>query len=142
MEDISINGHSLTSLGVMLLEGSYASLLTPPQMKEWVSNDDPRVDGIEYIVPTTSVIKERSVNLYFLVRGATRAEFLSRYNTFIGMLQSGMVNINIPDLRNTFKLKYESCTSFDHYNLTMCKVAVKFTEPQPANMATTMVTEQ
>jgi hypothetical protein len=142
MEDISINGHSLTSLGVMLLEGSYASLLTPPQMKEWVSNDDPRVDGIEYIVPTTSVIKERSVNLYFLVRGATRAEFLSRYNTFIGMLQSGMVNIRIPDLSNTFKLKYESCTSFDHYNLTMCKVAVKFTEPQPANMATTMVAEQ
>lgn len=139
MAEIAINGHSLSKLGVTLLEGSYASLLTPPQMKDWVSNDDPRVDGIDYIVPETSVVKERNVTLYFMVKGATQADFLSRYNTFIGLLQKGMANIYIPDLGETYALKYESCTSFDHFGLTVCKVAVKFTEPQPKNMATNLV---
>ena len=139
MAEITINGYILSNLGVTLLEGSYASLLTPPQMKDWVSNDDPRMDGIDYIVPETPVVKERNVNLYFMVKGATQAEFLSRYNTFIGLLQSGMANVSIPDLGETYALKYESCTSFDHFGLTVCKVAVKFTEPQPKNMATNLV---
>lgn len=139
MAEITINGYILSNLGVTLLEGSYASLLTPPQMKDWVSNDDPRMDGVQYIAPETPVVKERNVNLYFMVKGATRAEFLSRYNTFIGLLQSGMANVSIPDLGETYALKYESCTSFDHFGLTMCKVAVKFTEPQPKNRATNLV---
>lgn len=139
MADITINGYILSNLGVTLLEGSYASLLTPPQMKDWVNNDDPRMDGVQYIAPETPVVKERNVNLYFMVKGATQAEFLSRYNTFIGLLQSGMANVSIPDLGETYALKYEGCTSFDHFGLTMCKVAVKFTEPQPKNMATNLV---
>ena len=139
MEEDTINGHTLSKLGVTLLEGSYASLLTPPQMKDWVSNDDPRVDGIDYIVPETPVVKERIVNLYFMVKGATQADFLFRYNTFIGLLQKGMATIYIHDLGATYALKYESCTSFDHFGLTMCKVAVKFIEPHPTNMAANLV---
>ena len=139
MAEITINGYTLSGLGVTLLDGSYASLLTPAQLKEWVSNDDPRMDGVQYIVPATPVVKERNVNLYFMVKGATQAEFLSRYNTFIGLLQSGMANISIPDLGATYALKYESCTSFDHFGLTMCKVAVKFIEPHPTNMAANLV---
>lgn len=140
MEEITINGHTLRSLGVTLLNGSYASLLKPAEMKEWVSNDDPRKDGIEYIVPTTPVVKPRSVDLYFMVQGNTREEFLTRYNNFIGLLQSGIAYVKIPDLgTDTYRLKYESCTSFDHFNLKMCKVAVKFTEPQPTNMAVNLV---
>lgn len=138
MAEITINGHTLSSLGVTLLNGSYASLLKPAEMKEWVSNDDPRKDGIEYIVPTTPVVKPRSVDLYFMVQGNTRVEFLTRYKNFIGLLQRSISVVNIPDL-GKYRLKYESCTSFDHFNLTMCKVAVKFTEPQPTNMAVNLV---
>lgn len=142
MEQILINGHKLSDMGVTLLEGSYASLLTPSNLKEWVSNDDPRNDGIEYIVPARPAVKERSVDLYFLVQGSTRADFLVRYNTFIGMLQGGRVDIHIPDLECTYHLKYESCTSFDHFDLKVCKVAVKFTEPQPNNMAKALAGEE
>lgn len=138
MEEITISGHTLSSLGVTLLEGSYASLLKPAEMKEWVSNDDPRKDGIEYKVPATPVVKPRSVDLYFMVQGNTRVEFLTRYTNFIGLLQRSIAHVNIPDL-GLYHLKYESCTSFDHFNLKMCKVAVKFTEPQPTNMAVNLV---
>lgn len=140
MAEITINGYTLSSLGVTLLEGSYASLLKPAEMKEWVSNDDPRKDGIEYIEPATPVVKPRSLDLYFMVQGSTRGEFLTRYNNFIGLLQRSIVNVYIPDL-GRYLLKYEGCTSFDHFNLTMCKVAVKFTEPQPNNLATSITSE-
>lgn len=140
MAEVTINGNMLSGLGVTLLEGSYASLLTPPEMKGWVSNDDPRKDGVEYIVPATPVVKERSVNLYFLVRGATMPEFLARYNNFIGLLQRGMVVLHVPDLRSSYTLKYESCTAYDCFGKNGCKVAVKFTEPQPANRATMTAT--
>lgn len=139
MAETTINGYTLSGLGVTLLEGSYASLLKPAEMKEWVSNDDPRKDGIEYIEPATPVVKPRSVDLYFMVQGGTREEFLSRYKNFIGLLQSSIAHVRIPDLGTTYHLKYESCTSFDHFNLKMCKVAVKFTEPQPTNMAANLV---
>lgn len=140
MAEITINGYTLSSLGVTLLEGSYASLLKPAELKEWVSNDDPRKDGIEYIEPATSVVKPRSLDLYFMVQGSTRGEFLTRYNNFIGLLQRGIANVYIPDLGG-YLLKYEGCTSFDHFNLTMCKVAVKFTEPQPNNLTTSITLE-
>lgn len=140
MAEITINGNTLSSLGVTLLEGSYASLLKPAELKEWVSNDDPRKDGIEYIEPATSVVKPRTVDLYFMVQGSTRGEFLTRYNNFIGLLQRSIANVYIPDL-GRYLLKYEGCTSFDHFNLTMCKVAVKFTEPQPNNLTTSITLE-
>lgn len=140
MAEITINGNTLSSLGVTLLEGSYASLLKPAELKEWVSNDDPRKDGIEYIEPATPVVKPRSLDLYFMVQGSTRGEFLTRYNNFIGLLQRSIANVYIPDL-GRYLLKYEGCTSFDHFNLTMCKLAVKFTEPQPNNLTTSITLE-
>jgi hypothetical protein len=140
MAETTINGKTLSSLGVTLLEGSYASLLKPAELKEWVSNDDPRKDGIEYIVPTTPVVKPRSVDLYFMVQGSTRGEFLTRYNNFVGLLQRSIATVYIPDL-GRYNLKYEGCTSFDHFNLTMCKLAVKFTEPQPNNLTTSTTLE-
>lgn len=134
MGQVTINGRELEGYGVTLLDGSYASLLTPPDMKEWVSNDNPSKNGVEYIAPTTSVVKERSVTLYFLVRGATSVEFLTRYNNFVALLQTGLNIFYFEDLGRSHTLKYESCTSFDHFGVKMCKLAVKFTEPDPTKV--------
>jgi hypothetical protein len=131
MAIITINGRDLAYYGVTLLDGGYAALLTPPDIKEWVTNDDPRKDGVEYITPSTIRVKERSVNLIFHIAGSTEAEFLSRLNSFVSLLQSGMVKFYFGDLRQAYTLKYESCTSFDQFGLKMCKLAVKFTEPNP-----------
>lgn len=139
MKDVLINGKRISGMGVTLLEGSYASLLTPPELKEWVSNDDPRKDGIEYIAPATPVVKERNVDLYFLIRGSSQVDFLSKYNAFVELLQTGIMELRVDDLQRRFRLKYEACTSFDHFNLTMCKLAVKFIEPQPLNLTTTAI---
>ena len=131
MADITINDKPLSYYGAMMLAGSYASLLTPAQQKEWVSNDDPRKDGIEYIMPQVPKIKERSVDLIFGIKGDTVQDFLSKYNAFIEMLQSGIIKLYVPDIQRYYYLKYENCTSYDNYSLMACKVAVKFIEPNP-----------
>lgn len=131
MAEITINGTPLSDYGAMMLAGSYASLMTPPQMKDWVSNDDPRKNGIEYLPPATTVVKERNVDLIFGIKGDTRSDFLAKYNTFITLLQSGLTRLYVPDLGRYYYLKYENCTSFDNYDLKACKIAVKFTEPDP-----------
>lgn len=114
-----------------MLAGSYNSLLTPPQLKEWVTNIPVDGDGTEYIVPGTSYVQERSVSLIFGIKGETKEDFLYKYQQFIDELQSGIIKLDVPDLGRLYYLKYEGCTTFDHYNLTACKIAVKFTEPNP-----------
>lgn len=131
MEEVKLNGRPLNEYGVMMLAGSYNSLLTPPQLKEWVTNIPVDGDGTEYIVPETLYVQERSVSLIFGIKGETRADFLKKYRGFINVLQSGIIDLFVPDLESHYYLKYENCTSYDHYNLTACKIAVKFTEPNP-----------
>lgn len=131
MEEVKLNGRPLNEYGVMMLAGSYNSLLTPPQLKEWVTNIPVDADGTEYIVPDTSYVQERSVSLIFGIKGETKEDFLDKYQQFIDVLQSGIIDLYVPDLGRYYYLKYEGCTTFDHYNLTACKIAVKFTEPNP-----------
>lgn len=118
-----------------MLVGSYNSLLTPPQMKEWVTNEPVEADGIEYIEPDETYVQERSVSLIFGIKGDTREDFLTKYQTFTELLQSGIIDLYVQDLGKHYHLKYENCTSYEHYNLTACKIAVKFTEPNPKNNA-------
>ncbi len=131
MAEITINKSQLSKYGAMMLAGSYNSLLTPPQLKEWVTNIPVDGDGTEYIEPDTSYVQERSVSLIFGIKGETKEDFLNKYQQFIVELQSGIIDLYVPDLGRHYHLKYEGCTTFDHYNLTACKIAVKFTEPNP-----------
>ena len=50
-------------MGVAMLSGAYAALLTPPSLKEFVENDDPTQNGIDIIVPDSPVVNERDVTL-------------------------------------------------------------------------------
>lgn len=133
MAEITINNKPLSDYGAEMLAGSYNSLLKPAQLKPFVSNEPVNGNGVQYIIPGTGEIfvAERQVDLLFSVIGDTKDEFLSNYRNFIALLQSGMLDFHIPDLGRHYYLKYENCTSFDHIALLACKVAVKFSEPNP-----------
>lgn len=133
MEGITINNKSLSDYGAEMLAGSYNSLLKPAQLKPWVSNEPVNGNGVQYIFPGTEEIfvAERQVDLIFSVIGDTKEEFIRNYRDFIAMLQSGELDFYIPDLGRHYYLKYENCTSFDHIALLACKIAVKFSEPDP-----------
>lgn len=133
MAEITINNKPLSDYGAEMLAGSYNSLLKPAQLKPWLSNEPVNGNGVKYIIPETGEIfvAERQVDLLFSVIGDTKEEFISNYRDFIALLQSGELDFNIPDLGRHYYLKYENCTSFEHIALLACKIAVKFSEPDP-----------
>lgn len=134
MAEIKINNKPLSDYGAEMLAGSYNSLLKPAQLKPWVSNEPINGNGVQYITPKPGeevFVAERQVDLIFSVIGDTKEAFLENYRNFIALLQSGMLDFYIPDLGRHYYLKYENCTSFDHISLLACKVAVKFSEPNP-----------
>lgn len=135
---ITINGTSLSSLGVSLEKGGYAALLLPAPLKDFVQNNDPTKNGTEVLTETadgTSLarIAERDVTLTFLITGDTQSDFLANYSAFISILQGGPINLNISDVGLTFRLIYRNATQYDNYRLKACKLAVRFREPNPAN---------
>ena len=135
---ITINGTDITTLGVSLEKGSYAALLLPAPLKEFVENEDPTKHGTEVLTKKsdgTSLarISERDVTLTFLITGESQADFMTKYATFTALLQGGDINLYVPDLERTFRLIYSSSTQYDNFRLKACKLAVKFREPNPAN---------
>lgn len=135
---ITINGTNISTLGVSLEKGSYAALLTPAPLKDFVENNDPTKDGTEVLTETsdgTSLarIAERDVTLTFLITGSSEADFMAKYTDFTELLHSGNINLYISDLSRTYRLIYRSSTQYDNYRLKACKLAVKFREPNPAN---------
>lgn len=127
----TINGNPLSYFGATLLHGSYAELMTPADLKEWVSNEDVTKDGTDYLVPSTPLLAERNVSLHFGIKRDSESEFLTSYNIFVDMLQSGIIDLFVPRLGRHYFLKFETCTSYDNFSLKACKIAVKFTEPNP-----------
>lgn len=131
--DITLNGKLLSEYGATLLSGWCAELMKPAEPKEWVRNEAVNGNGADYIVPTDDIIKlkERTLTLTFLITGNDELLFLLRYNYFIRTLRNGEVTLNVPAIGRTYTLKYEGGTPFDMFNLTSCKLAVKFKEPKP-----------
>lgn len=135
MSEVKLNAKSLSYFGATMLKGGYAELMKPAEMKEWISNDIPSADGVQYMVPASPKVKERSVLLTFVVTGETEEDFMMNYTRFVEELMRGLCVFTVPALSQRYTLKYEACTSFDNYNLKSCKLAVKFTEPVPRNFA-------
>lgn len=132
---ITLNGTTLTSMGVTLLQGAYAELLQPAAVKTYIENDDPTKNGIQIDTLMTPKQDKRDLTLRFLVQGSSESDFLAKYNAFIAELQTGYVELYIPDLLSKYRLLYRSCTKYANYRLHACEVAIKFTEPDPSNRA-------
>lgn len=130
----TINGYKLSQFGAIMLSGSYAALMKPADLKEWVSNEDVTKDGTDYLAPSTPLVAERSVSLHFGMSKDNEEDFWVAYETFIGILQTGIIDLYVPRLRRHYFLKYETCSSFNNYSLKACEIAVKFTEPNPKKM--------
>ena len=125
-------------MGVSLEKGSYAALLAPAPLKDFIENNDPTKHGTEVLTKRadgTSLahIAERDVSLTFLIVGENKEDFMSKYAQFTGLLHGGDITLSIPELNATYRLIYRSSTQYDNFRLKACKLAVKFREPNPAN---------
>ena len=131
--ELTINGaDALREWGVRLTGESLQNLMKPLDIKDRVSSTSRLEDGDRYIVETPR-IKAREVQVEFSVEGRTREEFIARFDKFCNMLQEGVVTLSTRYQQNVrYRLLFTSCTSF-YTRRTLCKIAVKFIEPNPRN---------
>ena len=131
--ELTINGtDALREWGVRLTGESLQNLMKPLDVKDRVSSTSRLEDGDRYIVETPR-IKAREVQVEFSVEGRTREEFIARFDKFCNTLQEGVVTLATRYQQNVrYRLLFTSCTSF-YTRRTLCKIAVKFIEPNPRN---------
>ena len=131
--ELTINGaDALREWGVRLTGESLQNLMKPLEVKDRVSSTSRLEDGDRYIVETPR-IKAREVQVEFSVEGRTREEFIARFDKFCNTLREGVVTLSTRYQQNVrYRLLFTSCTSF-YTRRTLCKIAVKFIEPNPRN---------
>lgn len=115
---------------------NYSALLKPASMKKYTAVDFREQDGEKLPDVLLPRIEPREFDLQFAIFGTSKADFISKYNAFVGMLRSGWLNIRVPELNKTYKVHYVSCTVYNQLtaldaDTVAGKFTVKFREPKP-----------
>ena len=91
------------------------AILAASKTKSHVGVDIRENNGKKYSDSLTVANQERDVTLHFALYAATKAGWLSSYQTFIRFLKSGedgWLNVNFPSLGLTLRMFYVSCSQF------------------------------
>lgn len=115
---------------------NYSELLKPPKMKTYTSVDFREEDGEKLPAVLLPRVEARDLTLQFAIVGASREDFLARYDKFLGMLRSGWLEFFLPDIGRTFRLYYKECSGYKQLTPLSArqvggKFTVKFREPHP-----------
>lgn len=130
IRNATINGTPLSTWGACLMSGAEEALLTPAPMKDYIQNESRLEHGLR-ILPGYAKVASRELTLPFLIEGNGKADFLSKYSSFVDELYKGNIALQIPDLNRTFTLTYLSCGKYGSYGACRAKVMVRFMEAIP-----------
>lgn len=130
-----------STYGVRLLKGSYETLLSPPSIKDYITNDSRLKDGVQY-AKTAAKVKQREVRLRVILEGGneygTRNEqiqsYYDRYESFLQKLTSEPVFcLKVMALNRIFKLVYSSCEKIEKFNYKASIFTLSLIEPDPSD---------
>lgn len=115
---------------------NYSELLCPPKMKPYTAVDFREMDGEKLPDELLPRVEPRDVTLQFAIVGESKADFLAKYDAFLGMLRSGWMEFRLPDIGRTFRMYYKECTAYKQLTPLSAqrlggKFTVKFREPNP-----------
>lgn len=135
MVELTINGvDAYATYGVKMGDGFLNAILLPPPLKDYITNECRAKDGTEYIVSNIHV-KERELNLTFVITGDTESDYLTNFAAFLNVLHGGNVIVTIPSIStDKYRLIYKQSTSIA-LSVDRCtsKLVCKFTESNPNN---------
>lgn len=134
--EVTINGNDLWSVfGGRLAKGSYEKLLSPAQMKDYISNES-RLEHGKRIMVRNPRTESRDIQLQIFIEGKDENSYLSNYKLFINELQKGEISLGVKKLKTIYNFVYTGCSSYGDYGLKRGKFTVKFTEPDVTNRQT------
>ena len=125
-----INGNdAYTTWGISLSDTAISALLTPPSLKERITNES-RLEHGQRVLNDSPRKAHREVTLDMHMTAKSKAEFLTRYAAFCEVLAAGQVNIVISQQPNViYKMLYVSCTQYSEFHIKLAKFSLKLIEP-------------
>ena len=127
MATLTINGTTYT--GICLDDEAIGNFLTPPPLKPRVESKSRLADGKRVVVNDTPRVDSCEFTLPITIYGADKTEFLSRYNTLLGILHTGLVSITIDGV--TRNCTYLSCQQFSQFMHGIGKFVLRLEEYKP-----------
>ena len=127
--------------GVTLVNSSSLSaLMTPPAVKDRISNESSLEHGTRYITDNTAKISKREISLALQFSAPSEDIFLVRYNSFCKELTEEWINIYTSfDTATLYKCLYQSCSQFTQYQRGIAKFTLKLVEPNPTDRTNSYV---
>lgn len=124
---------AFTEWGVSFDKSSLSSLMAPVPLKDMITNRSRLEDGVRRI-RTNRKVDERTLRLGFNMWANTDAAFRARYNAFMGVLQSGQIDIKVSHVPDTvYRCDYLSCQQFGVYRNQLAKFVLSVVESDPTN---------
>ena len=129
------NKDAYTTWGISMTNEALSALMSPPALKDWITNEMRTEDGTEYVqgayVPK---LKERTFILPISLTAPDETTFHSRYASFCEELASGVLVIRT-EFQPTiyYRCVYNSCSQFTQFARQMATFGLSLTEPDPSN---------
>lgn len=132
--ELFINGKdAYQEWGITLASDAVTALLTPPGMKDYVTNASRLEDGTRYMA---SPLKraERAVDLTINLTAPTAELFISRYKSFCEELAGGTLELRTALLPGmAFRFLYKQCSQFSQLVRGIAKFSLSLVEPDPTD---------
>ncbi|MCD8030049.1 MAG: hypothetical protein LUF85_04270 [Bacteroides sp.] len=118
------------AFGGILQRGAYEELLTPTRLKSFIENKSRLEHGTQVLIKDPK-LEERTITLSIMIHGKDEEEYLKNYQAFLQELYKGEIVMEIPKLKQTFYLLFDSCSKYGNYGKKAGKFQLKLREPNP-----------
>lgn len=131
---LKINGKdAYTTWGISMDDTSLSALMTPPAVKPYITNDDRKKHGKEY-VKSAIYVDSRDITLQLNLTAKDEEQFITRYASFCDELSRGILDIETSFQKNiVYHCLYQSCSQFSQFMRGIGKFVLKITETNPNN---------
>ena len=132
--DLYINGKdAFTYWGVNLSERGLTALMTPPSLKERITNNS-RLEHGKRMLNNAPRFDSREISLDIHLIAQNCTEFFTRYNSFCEELATGALVIRTKYQPTVYyHTLYVSCTQYTAIIDGLAKFTLKLQEPNPNN---------
>lgn len=133
--ELYINGQdAYTTWGVSLEDGALEALMAPPPRKPSIVNES-RLEHGKRRMDLAPRIDERELTLPIHLVAATKAQYLTRYGSFLTELRNKeyIVITTSHQPNERYKCMYVSCQQFRQFIDGMAVFSLRLTEPNPSD---------
>lgn len=131
---LKINGKdAYLTWGISMDDTSLSALMTPPSVKQYITNDDRIRHGKEYL-HTPVYVESRDLTLQLNLTAKDEEQFFARYASFCDVLAKGVLDIETSYQKGIiYHCVYQSCSQFSQFMRGIGKFVLKITEMNPNN---------